>query len=85
MTATEALLRRDRLVVAACMLVICILSWWYVFAGAGAGTGMSTLAMTNWDWCTVFTVSAVAGGRVAVVTGRYLLSGWAGQELNDQF
>ena len=48
MTATEALLRRERLVVAACMLVICSLSWWYVFAGAG--TGMSTLAMTTWQF-----------------------------------
>ena len=47
-TATETLLRRDRLVVAACLLVICGLSWWYVFVGAG--TGMSIVAMTTWQF-----------------------------------
>jgi predicted metal-binding membrane protein len=47
-TATEALLRRDRLIVAACLAVICLLSWYYLLSGAG--TGMSTVAMTTWQF-----------------------------------
>jgi predicted metal-binding membrane protein len=47
-TATEALLRRDRLIVAACLALICLLSWYYLLRGAG--TGMSTLAMTTWQF-----------------------------------
>jgi len=47
-TATEALLRRDRLIVAACLVVICLLSWYYLLTGAG--TGMSTVAMTTWQF-----------------------------------
>jgi predicted metal-binding membrane protein len=47
-TAVESLLRRDRLVLASCLLLICLLSWWYLLAGAG--TGMSTLAMTTWEF-----------------------------------
>jgi len=47
-TVTEALLRRDRLVVYACLLLICLLSWYYLLAGAG--TGMSTVAMTTWQF-----------------------------------
>ena len=46
--ATETLLRRDRLLVSACLLVICALSWWYLFGGAG--TGMSTMAMSTWQF-----------------------------------
>jgi len=30
------------------MAVICLLSWWYLLSGAG--TGMSTLAMTTWQF-----------------------------------
>ena len=48
MTATEALLRRDRLIVTACLAVICLLSWYYLLTGAG--TGMSTMAMTTWQF-----------------------------------
>jgi len=48
MTATEALLRRDRLIVGAGLIVICLLGWLYVVAGAG--TGMSTAAMSTWQF-----------------------------------
>lgn len=47
-TATEALLRRDRLVVIACLFTICLLSWLYLVRGAG--TGMSSTAMTTWQF-----------------------------------
>jgi len=47
-TATEALLRRDRLIVAFCLGVICLLSWYYLLTGAG--TVMSTVAMTTWQF-----------------------------------
>ena len=48
MTATEALLRRDRLIVGGGLIVICLLSWLYIVAGAG--TGMSTAAMSTWQF-----------------------------------
>jgi predicted metal-binding membrane protein len=48
MTATEALLRRDRLIVGAGLIVICLLCWLYIIFGAG--TGMSTAAMTTWQF-----------------------------------
>ncbi|MAF82805.1 MAG: DUF2182 domain-containing protein [Gammaproteobacteria bacterium] len=48
MTATEVLLRRDRLIVGTGAVLICLLSWWYIVAGAG--TGMSTVAMTTWQF-----------------------------------
>ena len=47
-TAAEAWLRRDRLIVATSLIIICLLSWWYIIAGAG--TGMSTVAMTTWQF-----------------------------------
>ena len=47
-TATESLLRRDRLIVGGGLALICLLSWYYLLNGAG--TGMSTLAMTTWDF-----------------------------------
>lgn len=48
MTGAEVLLRRDRYVVACCLAVICLLSWYYLWLGAG--TGMSTVAMTTWQF-----------------------------------
>jgi predicted metal-binding membrane protein len=48
MTATEVLLRRDRLIVGAGLAVICLLCWLYIIAGAG--TGISTAAMTTWQF-----------------------------------
>jgi predicted metal-binding membrane protein len=45
-TPTEALLRRDRLIVLAGLAIIAILSWLYLLDGAG--TGMSVRAMTTW-------------------------------------
>ena len=48
MTATEVLLRRDRWIVGAGLAVICVLSWGYIISGAS--TGMSTMAMTTWEF-----------------------------------
>jgi predicted metal-binding membrane protein len=42
------LLRRDRLIIALCLVVICLLSWYYLLTGAG--TGMSALAMSTWQF-----------------------------------
>jgi predicted metal-binding membrane protein len=47
-SAAEALLRRDRLLVGACLAIVCVLSWIYLVTGAG--TGMSTVAMTTWEF-----------------------------------
>lgn len=46
-TGIEDLLRNDRRVVAAVLVLIILCSWFFVLAGAG--TGMSTLAMTSWE------------------------------------
>ena len=48
MTAIETLLRRERLVVLAGLLLISALAWWWVFVGSG--TGMSALEMTTWSF-----------------------------------
>lgn len=48
MTATEALLRRDRWIVGVGLVVICLLSWLYLLSGAG--TGMNPAAMTTWQF-----------------------------------
>ncbi len=45
MTAIEALLRRERLIIAAGLILICLLGWLYVIGGAG--TGMSTADMKH--------------------------------------
>ena len=47
-TAAEALFRRERWIVGGGLVVICVLSWWYVISGAG--TGMNTLSMTTWEF-----------------------------------
>ena len=47
-TRVEVLLRRERLIIVGGMLVICLLAWYYLINGAG--TGMSTLAMTTWTF-----------------------------------
>lgn len=47
-TPLESLLRRDRWLTAAGLLSLCLLSWWFVLDGAG--TGMSSLAMTTWEF-----------------------------------
>ncbi len=54
-TATEVLLRRDRLIVAAGLILICLLSWLYI--AGGAGTGMSTAAMSTWQFPPPVTMS----------------------------
>jgi predicted metal-binding membrane protein len=45
-TVTEALLRRERLLVLAGLLLITALAWWWVVIGSG--TGMSAYSMTTW-------------------------------------
>lgn len=47
-TSIERLLRRERAILLAGLLVICALAWLWVVAGAG--TGMSTVAMTTWQF-----------------------------------
>ena len=48
LTATESLIRRDRGITLAALAVLTLLSWVYVLDGAG--TGMSTIAMTTWQF-----------------------------------
>jgi len=48
MTPLEAVLKRDRLVVVLGLVAISGLAWWWLLAGAG--TGMSVLAMTSWSF-----------------------------------
>lgn len=47
-TPLESLLRRDRWMTVAGLILLFLLSAWYVLDGAG--TGMSTLAMTTWQF-----------------------------------
>ncbi|MBU1211290.1 MAG: DUF2182 domain-containing protein [Alphaproteobacteria bacterium] len=45
-TPTELLLKRERLVVGAGLVILTLLAWWWLLVGAG--TGMDTMAMTTW-------------------------------------
>ena len=47
-TAAEKVLRHDRVIVACALAIICLLSWYYLLLGAG--TGMSSIAMTTWQF-----------------------------------
>ncbi len=47
-TATEQLVKSDRVIVVAGLVAIALLAWAYVLAGAGTGT--STVAMTTWSF-----------------------------------
>ena len=47
-TPAETLLQRDRWITLTGIVVLMLLAWWYVLEGAG--TGMSTLAMTTWQF-----------------------------------
>jgi predicted metal-binding membrane protein len=47
-TAAEALLRRDRLIVAGSLIVLAALAWLFVLNGGG--TGMSVAKMTTWQF-----------------------------------
>ena len=47
-TLAENLLRRERTLLGVSLLIVCLLSWWYLLTGAG--TGMSTVAMTTWEF-----------------------------------
>ena len=57
-TATEILLRRDRLIVAAGLILICLMCWLYLVGGAG--TGMSTAEMSTWQFPPPVTMSNAA-------------------------
>lgn len=48
MAALENLLRRDRLIVSAGLVLICLMSWWYLIAGGG--TGMNAATMSSWQF-----------------------------------
>jgi predicted metal-binding membrane protein len=48
MTLTERVVRREQLIIGAGLAAITGLAWLYVLAGAG--TGMSTIAMTTWTF-----------------------------------
>jgi predicted metal-binding membrane protein len=47
-TTAEAFLRHDRWIIASGLALICALSWFYLLRGAG--TGMSAVAMTTWQF-----------------------------------
>ncbi len=47
-TVAEALLRRERFMIGAALVLICTLSWVWVLAGAG--TGMNPVAMSTWQF-----------------------------------
>jgi predicted metal-binding membrane protein len=47
-TVTESIVRRERMIVLAGLIAISALAWWWIIAGAG--TGMSTTAMTTWQF-----------------------------------
>jgi predicted metal-binding membrane protein len=47
-TPVEALLKRDRHIVICSLIIIAALAWWWVLTGAG--TGMSTIAMSTWEF-----------------------------------
>lgn len=48
LTITERMLRQERVIVLAGLIIITALAWWWVLVGAG--TGMSTIAMTTWQF-----------------------------------
>ena len=47
-TLTERIVRREQMLIGAGLAVITVLAWYYVLIGAG--TGMSTIAMTTWQF-----------------------------------
>ena len=47
-TLTERVVRRERAILAFAIVLIAVLAWVYVLLGAG--TGMSTIAMTTWQF-----------------------------------
>ncbi|MBU2581481.1 MAG: DUF2182 domain-containing protein [Alphaproteobacteria bacterium] len=48
LTATEIVIKRERLIVGAGLILITLLSWWWLFIGAG--TGMNIFTMTTWQF-----------------------------------
>ena len=47
-TLTERVVRRERAIIALAIVLVAVLAWLYVVLGAG--TGMSTIAMTTWQF-----------------------------------
>jgi predicted metal-binding membrane protein len=47
-TLTERIVRREQIIIALGLAIITALAWYYLFIGAG--TGMSTIAMTTWQF-----------------------------------
>jgi predicted metal-binding membrane protein len=47
-TLTERVVRHEQLIVGLCLALVCGLAWLYVVGGAG--TGMSTIAMSTWQF-----------------------------------
>ena len=65
LTATEALLRRDRWIVGAGLVLLCLLSWIYLFSGGG--TGMNLWAMSTWQFPpTAMAPTGQTGGMMAM-------------------
>lgn len=58
-TATEALLRRDRGIVVGGLVTITVLSWIYLFTGAGTG-------MSLWDMSRIALSPSIASGNGAI-------------------
>ena len=47
-TLTERIVRREQAIIAFGLVIITALAWYYLLIGAG--TGMSTIAMTTWQF-----------------------------------
>lgn len=72
MTATEAVLRRDRLFIPAGIALLCLLSWYYLVEGAG--TGMSAAAMSSAEF--PLPVYPGANQRWSVSYGLIMIAMW---------
>ena len=48
--ALEGVLRRDRLIVAGGVVLVVLLAWAYLIAGAGMDTGMAGMVMEPMPW-----------------------------------
>ncbi|MDH3580447.1 MAG: DUF2182 domain-containing protein [Hyphomicrobiales bacterium] len=66
-TIAERLIRKDRAIMAAGLVLLSVLAWGWVLAGAG--TGMSTIAMTTW----VFPPAAAPGITAAWDAGYWAI------------
>jgi predicted metal-binding membrane protein len=74
MTLTERIVRREQLLVGAGLAVITGLAWYYLLTGAG--TGMSTIAMTTWQFPPPRPAAMMAGGWDAAYWLAMLVMWW---------